>query len=256
MHPRQLAKKAVRTLYWLWTRRLEQETMAIPRSNYKATWQALSGSLADAKMFVASTVDEGEFARSGEHTREVLERLVGIGPQDSVLEIGCGVGRVGEQLAPRCREWIGCDISSNMLSHAKQRLARFPNVRFVELSGEGLSEVADSSVDVVYCTVVFMHLFEWDRFAYVRDAFRVLKPGGRCYFDNVDITTGFGWKVFMDSSSYKPLERPPYLPLTSTADELRTYAVRAGFGGVRTHQWDDAWVAVTGVKEPGHEGSS
>lgn len=245
---RQLTKRAIRTAYWLWTRRLEAVAVQLPRSDYKATWQALSTTENDAKMFVASAVDEGDFRRAAAATLDVLERFVGICDTDVILEIGCGVGRVGAVLAPRCKEWIGADISSNMLGHASRRLDEFENVRFVELSGDGLREIPDDSVDVVYSTVVFMHLYEWDRYTYVKEAMRVLRPGGRCYFDNMDITSSLGWRVFTDSATYKPSERPAYLPMTSSADELRTYAVRAGYEQVRVHQWDDAWVAVTGVK--------
>lgn len=245
---RQLAKRVIRTAFWLWTRRLEATAIRTPRSNYKATWQALSTTESDAKMFVASTVEETDLARSAEVTVATLERLVSIRRSDVFLEIGCGVGRVGNALAPRVAQWIGTDISANMLAHATKRLNVHGNVRFVELSGRALAEIPTASVDVVYCTVVFMHLLEWDRYAYVRDALRVLRPGGRCYFDNIDITTSHGWQVFTDSAAYEAAERPAYLPMTSSADELRTYALRAGFTDVHVHQWDDAWVAVTGVK--------
>ena len=100
---RQGVKKAIRTAYWLWTRRLEAASIAMPRSAYKQTWQHLSTSETDAKMYVASTVDEDEFRRSAVYTVATLERLVGVRPDDVVLEIGCGVGRVGAALAPRVK---------------------------------------------------------------------------------------------------------------------------------------------------------
>lgn len=245
---RQVVKRAIRTTWWLWSRRLEAFASRVPRSAYKTTWEQLGANEQDAKMFVASSVDEDQFAESAATTVAVLEQKVGILPTDVVLEIGCGVGRVGRVVAPRCRQWIGTDISSGMIGHATRRLADLRNVRFVELHDVGLAGIPDASVDVVYCTVVFMHLYEWDRYRYVQEAHRVLRPGGRCYFDNVDITSAHGWKVFTDSASYPPAERPAYLPMTSSADELRTYATRAGFAQVAVHQWDDAWVAVTGVR--------
>jgi len=219
------------------------------RSAYKATWQQLAGSPDDAKMAVAGYADEEELHASGRHTVDILDRLVGIQASDVVLEIGCGVGRVGKILSPRCAKWIGTDISSRMLEVAAQRLRGCPNVELIELGAVGLREIPDARVDVVYCTVVFMHLFEWDRYRYVQEAFRVLKPGGRCFFDNVDITSNHGWKVFMAGFAFQIESRPAHLSMTSSGDELHTYAVKAGFSDVRVHRWDDAWVGVTGTRK-------
>ena len=159
------------------------------------------------------------------------------------------MGRVGKILSPLCAKWIGTDISSRMLEVAAQRLRGFPNVELIELGTVGLREIPDASVDMVYCTVVFMHLFEWDRYRYVHEAFRVLKPGGRCFFDNVDITSNHGWQVFMAGFAFDVENRPSHLSMTSVGDELHTYAIKARFTDVRVHRWDDAWVGVTGTKK-------
>src|SRR5262245_10552980 len=218
------------------------------RSSYKATWQALAATPETAAMAVAGYSGEEQLLESGRHTVEVLERLIGIGAADVFLEIGCGVGRVGKLVSPRCRKWIGADISGRMLAVAASRLEGLPNVELIELGAVGLGEIPDASVDAVYCTVVFMHLFEWDRYRYVAEALRVLKPGGRCFFDNLDITSGHGWKVFTDGLAYDVERRPAHLSMVSSGDELRTYAERAGFRDVRVHRWDDAWVGVTALK--------
>ena len=218
------------------------------RSKYEETWDLLSDTLDNAKMSVAGYTCEDELRRQGIHTADVLEKCVGIRPSDVVLEIGCGIGRVGKILAPRCSKWIGTDISTNMIRHAAERLKDLDNVGLIKLSKVGLKEIRDESVDVVYCTVVFMHLYEWDRYTYVREAYRVLTPGGRCYFDNADITSKTGWKVFTDGLLRDIDKRPAHLSMISTGEELETYAIKAGFSDIKIHRWDDAWVAVTGVK--------
>jgi ubiquinone/menaquinone biosynthesis C-methylase UbiE len=218
------------------------------RSNYKKTWDHLAENYSDAKLFVAGYEDEAKFELTANHTVDILVRYAGIRPTDVVLEIGCGVGRVGKVLSKKVARWIGTDISGNMLAYAAQRLKGLDNIDLRELSGVGLKEIPDRSIDLVYCTVVFMHLLEWDRYRYVEECFRVLKTGGRCFFDNVDITSDHGWEVFSAGYAYAADARPPQLSMTSTGDELRTYAEKAGFENIRIHRWDNAWVGVTGVK--------
>ena len=95
------------------------------RSDYKGVWTALSGSLASAKMHVSGTEDEAIFETSGAGTSEFLLKNFRVDSSDVVLEIGCGVGRVGKHLAARCCRWIGADVSPNMLALAAERLLDF-----------------------------------------------------------------------------------------------------------------------------------
>ena len=206
---------------------------APPRSAYKAVWNGLSDTETRAKMHVIGSEREEDFRATGEETRAALASSVGIRPDDTILEIGCGVGRVGQVLAPLCKEWIGCDVSSNMIAHARARLQPFRNVRLVEISGYDLQPIPDQSIDVVYCTIVFMHLDEWDRYNYVLEAFRVLRPGGRISIDNFSLCSDAGWEVFEIHRKFAPADRPPHMSKSSTPDELETYLRRAGFEQVQ-----------------------
>ena len=165
---------------------------------------------------------------------------------DIVLEIGCGIGRIGKELAPRCKKWIGCDISGNMLEHAQKRLSHLKNIELIELPECNLAPISGSSIDVVYCTVVFMHLDEWDRYEYIKEAFRVLKPGGRAYFDNFSLSTEEGWKIF--KAHHELSDRPSHISKSSTAEELYAYLTRAGSSKIKT-QIDGAWVIAHGLKK-------
>lgn len=55
-----------------------------------------------------------------------------------------------------------------LLSHAARRLSGLKNIELVEFPESNLPLISDHSVDVVYCTVVFMHLDEWDRYEYIQ----------------------------------------------------------------------------------------
>lgn len=219
------------------------------RGDYKSVWNALSGSKEAAFRVVSGYTDEEQFHADAEDTIDTLRDTVGILPNDVVVEIGCGVGRVGRVLSPFVKEWIGCDVSANMLRLAGRRLLGLPNTRLVEISGYDLHPIADASVDMVYTTVVFMHLEEWDRYNYVLEAMRVLKPGGRFYCDNVDLASSRGWAVFEESRKrFQPHERPAQISKCSTKPEIETFLQRAGFSGVHVDRRLDFWVYGWGVK--------
>ncbi|MGI9115518.1 MAG: class I SAM-dependent methyltransferase [Chthoniobacterales bacterium] len=214
------------------------------RSQYKAVWSSLSDTLDRAKMHVIGSKEESDFEKTGRETLQILEETVGIFPGDIVLEIGCGIGRVGALVAPRCSRWIGCDVSAHMLRHAAERLRGFTNIDLRETNGYNLDGIAPESVTVVYCTVVFMHLESWDRYSYIMEAMRVLRPGGRIYVDNANLCSEGGWKVFEAHRAFPPQQRPPHITQCSTPQEIETYLTRAGFRDVKLRTTDDfvrAW---------------
>ncbi len=219
-----------------------------PRADYKTVWNAVSRDSDSAKLAVSGYTDEDEYRRLADATVATLRRTVGIGGDDVVLEIGCGVGRVGPAIAPVCKKWIATDVSENMLEHTRERTKGLDNVETVATNGWDLSPIADGSVDVVYCTVVFMHLDEWERFSYVREAMRILQPGGRVYVDNFNLLGDDGWAFFLSTAEqYAPLERPPNISKSSTPEELRTYLARAGFTKIGLEQ-NEMWTWAYGTK--------
>ena len=121
------------------------------------------------------------------------------------------------------------------------------NVSLLHLNGVDLAGLDAASADVVYCTGVFMHLDEWERYRYVLDAFRVLRPGGRAYYDNFNIASEEGWKVFEGVLLIDPGARPANVSRSSTAEELKTYAERAGFEQIELFT-GGLWVTAVAVK--------
>jgi SAM-dependent methyltransferase len=217
------------------------------RHQYKAVWNLMSRSEDEARFAICGSTSEDTLCSTASATLAMLQRCVGVREDDVFLEIGAGVGRVGAVLAPRCREWIGTDVSENMVAHLRGRLAGHANVRVVATNGFDLGGIASESIDVVYCTVVFMHLEEWERFSYIKEAFRVLKPGGRLLVDNVNLLSDLGWHFFEEHRAIPGDKRPPQISKTSTPQELEAYFQRAGFTEIR-QECVDPWIFTFGWK--------
>lgn len=193
--------------------------------------------------------DRIEFARSDEEFAAHIRTRTAIKSTDVVLEIGCGAGRTARHLAPWCGQWIGIDISAGVLENAEAQLSGFQNVELMQTNGYELSMLPARSVDVVYCSVVFMVLPEWDRFNYVTEAYRVLKPGGRLYVDTMNLLGAESWSIFSAFSRMSAYKRPPNLCRTATPQELETYFLRAGFGEIEVVS-GSIFVECTGKKRP------
>ncbi len=220
------------------------------RADYKNVWNNLAAELTGAKFAVAGYTDDAEFHRTAVVQMEGFEKTVGIKQTDIFLEIGCGIGRIATILADRVAQWIGTDVSENMLKHAADNLKDKNNIKLVPTNGWDLAPIPSNSVDVVYCAVVFMHLDEWERFNYVCEAKRVLKPGGRLFINNFNLLSEEGWQLFLKTLvEYHPMERPPFIGKSSTRHELIAYLTRAGFDSIQTDEtglWVSAWGVLPG----------
>lgn len=105
------------------------------------------------------------------------------GRATSVVELGCGTGRLAldllEHHLPADATYLGIDISDTMVSIARERLGAFgERARVVQGSGAQKLPCEDGGCDRVLATYVLDLLSADDTRGFIREAHRVLVPGG------------------------------------------------------------------------------
>lgn len=124
-----------------------------------------------------------EFWASGRAIWSDIKSATGYKPRpgDTVVEIGCGVGRLTRAIAPEVGRVISLDVSEKMLSIA--RLANLPNVEFRVAQGFSLPGIPDKSIDFALGYCVFQHLPTHAALkSYLDEMRRVVKPRGLIAF--------------------------------------------------------------------------
>jgi SAM-dependent methyltransferase len=121
----------------------------------------------------------------------------GLSPQDRVLEVGCGAGRMALALAPilgRDGSYTGFDVHARAIDWCRREIeGRWPGARFehVDLHNGAYNPrgrlaansfrfpYRASSFDFVFLTSVFTHMRTEEVDNYLREVARVLRPEGR-----------------------------------------------------------------------------
>ncbi len=104
-----------------------------------------------------------EFFNSGEthvdHVFRVLRERVrpGFTPK-SMLDYGCGVGRLLVSFAGRVETVVGVDISHSMLTEAQQNCAKFGATSAELLHFDDLARLPPGSIDFIHSFIVFQHI--------------------------------------------------------------------------------------------------
>ena len=142
----------------------------------------------NAYHYVASAQEEWseeEFDRSGFASTEhvVIHDLARIaGERDpkemTVLEIGCGAGRMTRPLAEIFGHVYAVDVSGEMLAKARARLTHIENVSWTHTNGVDLDALGDVRLDFALSYIVFQHIPDIEVIrGYIREVALRLKPG-------------------------------------------------------------------------------
>lgn len=131
--------------------------------------------------------DINEFFLTGERDISALmETVRQLNPQltsGTVLDFGCGVGRLTRAFASRFQTCYGVDISERMIENAQRLNQEYANCHFRVNTVDNLSIFPDNSFDLIYTHLVLQHVPDRSTIkSYIAEFVRTLKVGGMLVF--------------------------------------------------------------------------
>lgn len=140
------------------------------------------------------------------------------------VDIGCGSGGITYHLSPYFKNIIGIDPEPWQLWIEYKKKAK--NIFYIENKTEKLS-ILDSSVDYVVCNQVYEHVSNPE--ILITQIYRILKPGGLCYFSGPNILSPIEQHVMLPFVHWLPRRIGCYISKTIRPNSI--------FDANATHYW-------------------
>lgn len=147
---------------------------------------------------------------------------------DTILEYGCGVGRILTNI--KCKKKYGADISKSYLDRIEDE-----NIIPLNTNGKRL-ELKNETIDFIYSVMVFQHIPYQHHTEILTELLRVLKKGGKIFIQ-------FPKKTDKFFSYYKE------------TDFVNTYSVGDVYGFIHGLEFDDFLIEEGNLIAYGDNGS-
>jgi len=139
-----------------------------------ARWNRMLG-VHDPKMLIAVTKTEEDFDAGASYFYEQLKEgfsKMNVVMKGSILDFGCGIGRMEKYLSKSFDVVEGVDISEGMVKLARERT---PGIKYHV--SDTLSIFPDKSFDFVYTRWVLQHVPPKFILEYIKDFIRIARVG-------------------------------------------------------------------------------
>lgn len=185
------------------------------------------------KMIKSNIWEAGDFAKIAPRAQivgEILCEAIPVYAGDRVIDIGCGTGNTAFAAARRMAQVSAVDPVPDLLQKAKER-ASFEGLE-IDFREGGAESIAfdDASFDVALST--FGMIFSEDPAASVREAARVLRPGGRLGLTSWS-TSSLNFRLFEICAKARPGLRSIEVACQWGAESQALAWLAKSFGSIR-----------------------
>ena len=158
-------------------------------------------------------------------------------PGRRTLDLACGEGRVSRVLAERGHDVVGVESSPALAAAAREAA---PGIEVLDGDAAALP-LADGAVDLVVCSMALLNFDDMD--GAVREAARVLEPGGRLCF-----TTVHPWNSLKAGEDY--FAEHTYAETRTRGGLAMTFTDRHRPLGALARAFERAGLLIEALREP------
>ncbi|GJE62580.1 class I SAM-dependent methyltransferase [Methylobacterium trifolii] len=170
----------------------------------------------------------GSYAEIGGVECEILLHA-GLQPGQSVVDFGCGSGRLAAALGQRLAvEYLGIDVVQALLDYARSKSP--PHYRF-RVSRTLALPVETASVDMVCAFSVFTHLLQTETYLYLEEMLRCLKPGGTVVCSFLELAAPNAWHAFHETVQQQRTSQVPNLNMFLERSQIEVFIQKLRSGG-------------------------
>lgn len=120
--------------------------------------------------FILPNRSDNQFYEEGQYEAEIMNGFY-FNEGDIVLEFGCGIGRVIQNIKAKKR--IGVDVCQEFLDKIPEPIKK------IKTDGTTIKGVKKESVDFIYSLMVFQHINKKDHLKILKQLYSFAKPGGQ-----------------------------------------------------------------------------
>ncbi len=150
---------------------------------------------------------------------EFLAQIDLLKPQDRILEIGCGIGTIVNELSSKGHDIIGIDISGEAIEYGRKKYGDI----HLEVQAAEILPYKDESFEAVLSFDLFEHIAAIDK--HISEVRRVLGPGGYYLFQTPNKCSN----IIYETLWTKSLQWRRYHPSLHSPGQLRRRMARHGF---------------------------